>query len=105
MGNPDSWYKLVLPSNVLSGLSKLEDIKQGLSIAVADGECTTREAVFCREDSENIEIYFTSGAHALALRFGAVGRPRPVPDERAMKPLAQFRLDALSVHLPDHERK
>jgi len=99
-----TWYKLVLDNGVLSLGSKLENIKQGLSLSVAADECTTKEAVFCREDSEVIEIWFTPGAHALALRFGAVGCPAPMPDERPMQPLAQFGFDALRVHLPDHHR-
>jgi len=100
-----AWYKLVLENGVLSLVSELENIKQGLSLSVAAGECTTKEAVFCREDPKEIEVWFTPGAHALALRFGAVRCPAPMPDERAMQPLAQFGFDALRVHLPDHHRK
>jgi len=101
----ETWFTLTIPSNVLSSLSTLQDIKQGLPLSVAAGECTAKEAVFCREDAEVIEIYFTPGAHVLALRFGAIRCPAPMPDERPMQPLAQFGLDALLVHLPDHHRK
>jgi len=98
-----TWHKLVIPSNVLSTFGKLEQIKNEFSLSISSGECTANEAIFCREDSEIIEIYFTPGAATLALRFGAVRCPVPMPDERTMKPFAQFRLDALSAHLPDHK--
>jgi len=99
-----TWYKLVLPSGVLSTASKLDAIQQSASLAVTSREASVRDAVFYREDLEVTEVYFTSGFARVASSFDAMPCDRPVPDQRRMHPLNQFIFDALSVHLPDHAR-
>lgn len=100
-----SWYRLDL-GNGADAFSPTRQIQDAfMALLIAHGTPRPEWALFSRYDlrADNVEMYFTPAASALATQFGARPCEKPALNEYSMGLLCGEG-DGLFVHFPEHPR-
>jgi len=99
-----TWYRLDLGNGIDAFLPTVQ-IQQAVENFVFFGGGSEQSATFTRYDRENdsIEFYFSPELSSVALRFGARACDKPSPGKYPVRPINQFGINAMLLHLPDHK--
>lgn len=98
----NTWYKLNL-GNGADAFAPTREIQEAcMAMLVAHGRPWPEWALFSRYDlqTDNVEMYFTPAASALALQYGATPCEKPALNKYRMGLLCG-EADALRLHFPD----
>lgn len=100
-----SWYRLDLGNgaDAFAPTRKIQDAF--MALLIAHGVPRPEWALFSRYDrrADNVEMYFTPAASALATRFCATACDKPTHNEFSLGLLCG-EADGLLFHFPDHPR-